>query len=34
MVSGQCALDVSEPDFGRRPEIPTNCFLHGTIKGR
>jgi polyferredoxin len=26
MVEGQCALDVSERDFGRRPEVPCGCF--------
>ena len=26
MVSGQCALDVSERDFGRRPRVPASCF--------
>ena len=27
MVSSQCALDVSERDFGRRPEVPATCFV-------
>jgi len=26
MVEGQCALDVSDRDFGRRPEVPGGCF--------
>ncbi len=26
MVSGRCALDVSERDFGRRPAVPADCF--------
>ncbi|HFD79793.1 MAG TPA: 4Fe-4S binding protein [Gammaproteobacteria bacterium] len=26
MLSGQCALDVSERDFGRRPTVPASCF--------
>ncbi len=26
MVEGQCALDVSERDFGRRPDVPRGCF--------
>ncbi|RMG29107.1 MAG: 4Fe-4S binding protein [Gammaproteobacteria bacterium] len=26
MVSGACALDVSERDFGRRPEVPDDCY--------
>lgn len=26
MVSGSCARDVSERDFGQRPRIPPNCF--------
>ncbi len=26
MVEGQCALDVSDRDFGRRPRIPADCF--------
>ena len=26
MVEGQCALDVSDRDFGRRPEVPCGCF--------
>ena len=26
MVSGQCALDVSDRDFGRRPKVPASCF--------
>jgi ferredoxin-type protein NapH len=26
MVEEQCALDVSERDFGRRPELPAGCF--------
>ena len=32
MVSDQCALDVSERDFGRRPEVPASCFHRGAIK--
>ncbi|TCK17590.1 4Fe-4S binding protein [Thiogranum longum] len=26
MLDGQCALDVSERDFGRRPDVPASCF--------
>lgn len=26
MLEEQCALDVSERDFGRRPEVPADCF--------
>jgi len=26
MLSDQCALDVSERDFGHRPQIPDDCF--------
>lgn len=26
MLNSQCALDVSERDFGRRPEVPADCF--------
>jgi len=26
MVEEQCALDVSDRDFGRRPKIPVGCF--------
>ena len=26
MVSDQCALDVSDRDFGRRPAVPVDCF--------
>lgn len=26
MVEGQCALDVSDRDFGRRPQVPCSCF--------
>ncbi len=26
MLDGQCALDVSERDFGRRPDVPAGCF--------
>ena len=26
MLQGDCALDVSARDFGRRPEIPEDCF--------
>jgi len=26
MVADQCALDVSERDFGRRPKVPASCF--------
>jgi len=26
MVEGQCALDVSDRDFGRRPQVPCGCF--------
>ncbi|HHO68187.1 MAG TPA: 4Fe-4S binding protein [Gammaproteobacteria bacterium] len=29
MLAGQCALDVSERDFGRRPEVPVDCFRRG-----
>lgn len=32
MVSGQCALDVSERDFGRRPAVPDNCFKTETLR--
>lgn len=31
MVSGQCALDVSERDFGRRPSVPADCFKTGSL---
>lgn len=33
MVSGQCALDVSERDFGRRPEVPDDCFRRVSSDG-
>jgi hypothetical protein len=26
MVEGPCALEVSDRDFGRRPEVPCGCF--------
>jgi hypothetical protein len=26
MVENECALDVSMRDFGKRPEIPVDCF--------
>jgi polyferredoxin len=26
MVEGQCALDASDRDFGRRPQLPDDCF--------
>lgn len=26
MLTDQCALDVSERDFGRRPQVPASCF--------
>ena len=26
MVAGECARDVSERDFGRRPDVPADCF--------
>jgi polyferredoxin len=25
-IEGDCALDVSQRDFGRRPELPAECF--------
>jgi heterodisulfide reductase subunit C len=31
MVADQCALDVSERDFGRRPEVPASCFQHRPV---
>ena len=34
MVSGHCALDVSERDFGRRPKVPASCFERARRKGR
>jgi polyferredoxin len=34
MVSDQCALDVSERDFGRRPVVPATCFLREAVKGK
>ena len=34
MVSGQCALDVSERDFGRRPKVPAGCFQRESGKER
>ncbi|MFQ5644729.1 MAG: 4Fe-4S binding protein [Thiogranum sp.] len=33
MVEGQCALDVSERGFGRRPEVPAGCFRHDAQQG-
>ena len=30
MVEEQCALDVSDRDFGRRPKLPAGCFHRGT----
>ena len=33
MVSDQCALDVSERDFGHRPVVPDNCFKTETLRG-
>ena len=33
MVSDQCALDVSERDFGRRPLVPADCFHRQAGKG-
>ncbi|RTZ58266.1 MAG: 4Fe-4S binding protein [Gammaproteobacteria bacterium] len=26
MLDGHCALDVSDRDFGRRPDVPPDCF--------
>jgi Fe-S-cluster-containing dehydrogenase component len=34
MVSNRCALDVSEHDFGRRPEVPASCFVRAAVKGK
>jgi polyferredoxin len=34
MVSGQCALDVSDRDFGRRPKVPASCFERESRKER
>ena len=33
MLSGRCALDVSERDFGRRPEVPADCFGRASDAG-
>jgi polyferredoxin len=33
MVSDQCALDVSDRDFGRRPVVPADCFHRRVVKG-
>ncbi|HEX9628124.1 MAG TPA: 4Fe-4S binding protein [Acidiferrobacterales bacterium] len=33
-VSGDCALDKSERDFGYRPPVPSNCFSDGHVSGR
>jgi len=30
MVEEQCALDVSDRDFGRRPKMPVGCFHRST----
>ena len=32
MVSDQCALDVSERDFGRKPVVPADCFRRAATK--
>ncbi len=34
MLEGQCALDVSERDFGRRPDVPASCFPGTSKQGR
>jgi len=34
MVSDQCALDVSDRDFGRRPEVPATCFIRSAVRNR
>jgi polyferredoxin len=32
MVTDQCALDVSARDFGRRPEVPDDCFKSNSVR--
>jgi polyferredoxin len=34
MVSDQCALDVSERDFGHRPDVPPDCFNRKEMANR
>jgi len=34
MVEEQCALDVSDRDFGRRPDVPRDCFKRGSAEAR
>jgi polyferredoxin len=33
LLSGPCALDTSDRDFGRRPSVPRNCFERDAGKG-
>lgn len=32
MVEAQCALDVSDRDFGRRPDVPRDCFKRTAVR--